>query len=100
MSKHSDLHDVLASPDATYRSDGNPRLGKIDHDTPGVPVSRWRIALHALAATLRRWRHNRAARRGLAELDARSLRDIGIAPELADYEAGRPFWRPVRDLRF
>jgi uncharacterized protein YjiS (DUF1127 family) len=59
----------------------------------------WRLALRALAATLRTWRARRRARRELAAIDARTLRDIGIAPELVEYEISQPFWRPLRDWR-
>ena len=31
-------------------------------------------------------------RRRLAEMDARSLRDVGISPAAAAYESGKPFW--------
>ena len=55
--------------------------------------------LAALAAPWRLWRQRRMERRDLAALSARDLRDIGIAPEIADYELRKPFWRPVRDLR-
>jgi len=34
-----------------------------------------------------------------AELDSRSLRDIGISPAAAAYESGKPFWRRMGGLR-
>ena len=52
-----------------------------------------------IAATLRTWRQRRAARHELTRIDARSLRDVGIAPELVDYEIAQPFWRDLRDWR-
>ena len=52
-----------------------------------------------IIATLRVWRERRAMRRALAQVDARSLRDVGIAPELAEYEIAQPFWRDLRDWR-
>jgi len=52
-----------------------------------------------LALTLRLWRDRTAARRALADMDARSLRDAGIAPAAAAYEAGKSFWRPFGSLR-
>ena len=55
--------------------------------------------MRRILATLRIWRERRAARRALAQIDARSLRDIGIAPELAAYEIAQPFWRDLRDWR-
>lgn len=39
------------------------------------------------------WRHRAHSRRGLAALDHRLLRDIGIAPDAARAEASKPFWR-------
>lgn len=55
--------------------------------------------LAALAALWCLWQRRRAERRDLAALSARDLRELGIAPELADYELRKPFWRPMRDLR-
>jgi uncharacterized protein YjiS (DUF1127 family) len=52
-----------------------------------------------IAGTLRLWRGRRAARRELARIDARSLRDVGIAPEQVAYEISQPFWRDLRDWR-
>ncbi|MBX3500609.1 MAG: DUF1127 domain-containing protein [Alphaproteobacteria bacterium] len=49
--------------------------------------------------TLRLWHERRAARRELTRIDARSLRDVGIAPELVAYEIAQPFWRDLRDWR-
>ena len=48
---------------------------------------------------LRTWLERIRARRALARIDARSLREAGISPALAEYEANRPFWHPLRDLR-
>jgi uncharacterized protein YjiS (DUF1127 family) len=56
--------------------------------------------LHArLRATLRRWQERIAARRQLAAMDARSLREAGISPAAAAFEASKPFWRPMGPLR-
>ncbi len=52
-----------------------------------------------LIALLTIWRERIAARRHLAATDARSLRDAGISPAAAAYEAGKPFWRPYGTLR-
>ena len=52
-----------------------------------------------IAATLGTWRERRAARHELSKIDARSLRDVGIAPELVDFEMAQPFWRDLRDWR-
>jgi uncharacterized protein YjiS (DUF1127 family) len=48
---------------------------------------------------VRTWLERIRARRALARIDARSLREAGISPALAEYEVNRPFWRPLRDLR-
>jgi uncharacterized protein YjiS (DUF1127 family) len=39
------------------------------------------------------WRQRMRDRRALALMDARSLRDIGLTPYDAFYEARKPFWR-------
>ena len=45
------------------------------------------------------WRERTVARRCLAEMDARSLRDAGISPAAAAYESGKPFWEQMGGLR-
>lgn len=52
-----------------------------------------------IAAMLIVWRGRVEARRYLAQLDARSLRDAGISPAAAAYECGKPFWRRMGTLR-
>ena len=58
----------------------------------------------------RRWRQRVASRsrcgasgatmrRGLAQMDARSLRDAGISPAAAAYESGKAFWEKMGALR-
>ena len=64
--------------------------------TPALP----RPSLgHRWVTTLRLWRERNAARRHLAALDARSLRDAGISPAAAAYESGKSFWQPLGPLR-
>ena len=58
------------------------------------PSLRQRIAL---AVAL--WRQRSEMRRALALMDARSLRDAGISPAAAAYEASKPFWEKVSSLR-
>ncbi len=36
----------------------------------------------------------RRERQSLARLDDRMLRDIGVEPETAAIESGKPFWQP------
>jgi uncharacterized protein YjiS (DUF1127 family) len=45
------------------------------------------------------WRQRVELRRRLAEMDSRSLRDLGISPAAAAYESGKPFWEKVGCLR-
>jgi len=40
------------------------------------------------------WTQRRQSRRDLARLDARMLRDIGVAPKDAQRESRKWFWRP------
>lgn len=54
------------------------------------PLSR--IAL-GLARKLLTWETRRHGRRALTRLDPHLLRDIGLGPEAALAEAGKPFWR-------
>lgn len=62
------------------------------------PSFRRRLAV-AVAVTVAVWRERTTVRRCLAEMDARSLRDAGISPAAAAFEAGRPFWRKLGGLR-
>lgn len=52
-----------------------------------------------IAAMLTLWCGRIEARRYLAALDARSLRDAGISPAAAAYECGKPFWQKMGTLR-
>jgi uncharacterized protein YjiS (DUF1127 family) len=58
------------------------------------PSLRQRIGL-----TLALWRQRTEMRRRLAEMDSRSLRDVGISPAAAAYESGKPFWSRMGCLR-
>lgn len=60
---------------------------------PRLPLGR------RIAATVKLWRDRSAARRHLATMDARSLRDAGISPAAAAYESGKSFWQPLGPLR-
>jgi uncharacterized protein YjiS (DUF1127 family) len=64
--------------------------------TPATP----RLSLgQRIAFMLALWRQRTDTRRRLAELDSRSLRDIGISPAAAAYESGKPFWQKMGCLR-
>ncbi|MFZ5784395.1 MAG: DUF1127 domain-containing protein [Pseudomonadota bacterium] len=64
-----------------------------------TPIASPPSRLHRLGAMIRLWRERTAARRHLAVIDARSLRDAGISQAAASYESGKPFWRPFGPLR-
>ena len=57
------------------------------------------LILGVIVATLHEWRRRYVARRELASLDERMLRDIGLDPGVVDYEVSQSFWRPPRDWR-
>ena len=83
-----------------YRSDLGVRIPTFQSSVirEAKPAPRPTL-LTRLMATLRVWHERRAARHELTRIDARSLRDIGIAPEQVDYEIAQPFWRDLRDWR-
>jgi uncharacterized protein YjiS (DUF1127 family) len=62
-------------------------------DRPGGPNGAAGPVAAALLATVATWRHRHRTRRQLAGLDLHALRDIGLGPEQARREAGKPFWR-------
>jgi uncharacterized protein YjiS (DUF1127 family) len=64
-----------------------------------TPVSSRPSFRYRLAMTLTLWRERVAARRNLAAMDARSLRDAGISPAAAAYESGKTFWQAFGPLR-
>jgi len=47
----------------------------------------------ALAKILETWRNRSHDRNALAQLDHRTLRDLGISEGQARFEANKPFWR-------
>ena len=64
-----------------------------------TPRANWSLILDSIVATLRVWRSRSAARRELASLDERMIRDIGLDRGTVDYEASQSFWRHPRDWR-
>ena len=64
-----------------------------------TPVASRSTLRQRLVFTLQLWRERKAARRHLAEMDARSLRDAGISPAAAAYESGKSFWQAFGPLR-
>lgn len=68
--------------------------------TPAVAAEAPRPSLRRrIEVALAVWRERTTARRCLARMDARSLRDAGISPAAAAYESGKPFWRAIGPLR-
>ena len=64
-----------------------------------IAIERVRERRPGLRALVRVWLERIRARRELARVDERSLRELGISPGLAHYEASRPFWHALRNLR-
>ena len=64
-----------------------------------TPVSPRPTLKQRLAMQLKIWRARTMARRDLAMMDARSLRDAGISPAAAAYESGKTFWQAFGPLR-
>ena len=64
-----------------------------------TPVTSRPSLRHRLAMALKIWRERIVARRNLAAMDARSLRDAGISPAAAAYESGKSFWQAFGPLR-
>lgn len=52
-----------------------------------------------LVLTFTLWRQRIELRRRLAEMDSRSLRELGISPAAAAYESGKAFWKRLGCLR-
>jgi uncharacterized protein YjiS (DUF1127 family) len=57
-----------------------------------VAASRIALFRKQIKGTLTEWWHRAQSRRELADLDHASLRDIGMSPGAAKYEASKPFW--------
>ncbi len=55
-----------------------------------VPVMATVSAVGQLFAT---WRRRTRERHQLADLDHRTIRDIGLSPGEIQFEANKPFWR-------
>ena len=45
------------------------------------------------ARTFGTWRRRTQERRELANLDHRTIRDLGLSPSEIQFEANKPFWR-------
>lgn len=60
------------------------------HFSSKAPLAGTFTALNQIFAT---WRQRSQARTELAQLDSRSLRDLGLSPSDAQFEVNKPFWR-------
>jgi uncharacterized protein YjiS (DUF1127 family) len=67
--------------------------------TPAAVVAPQPSLRQRLVTAIAVWRERTTARRCLAQMDARSLREAGISPAAAAYESGKPFWRKMGELR-
>jgi uncharacterized protein YjiS (DUF1127 family) len=62
-------------------------------DTSQVALSGAFATVSAVGQVLTTWRRRARERRELANLDHRTLRDLGISPVDVRFEADKPFWR-------
>ena len=60
------------------------------HYTSQAPLAGTYTAFGQILAT---WRRRAKERRELANLDRRTMRDLGISPTDIQFEANKPFWR-------
>lgn len=65
----------------------------------GLNQPTWRMLVGSLREKIALWRRRSEQRRLLAQINARSLRDAGVDPGVADFEAAQPFWRRPMVLR-
>lgn len=59
----------------------------------------WQMMLPALRMAFATWRQRSRMRHDLAQIDAHTLRDAGISPGAAAFEAAQPFWATPISLR-
>jgi len=64
-----------------------------------IAIERVKEPRPGLRALISVWLERISARRALARVDERCLRELGISPGLAHYEASKSFWQPLRNLR-
>jgi uncharacterized protein YjiS (DUF1127 family) len=63
------------------------------HDTSQATLAGAVAAFAAVGEVLATWRRRAQERRELANIDHRTLRDLGISPTDVQFEANKPFWR-------
>ena len=57
------------------------------------------FGIETIVQTIQTWHQHAKARRQLAQISGRDLRDAGLSPLMVDFEVQQPFWRPLRNLR-
>jgi uncharacterized protein YjiS (DUF1127 family) len=60
------------------------------HFSSKAPLAGTYTAFNQIFAS---WRRRARERRELANLDTRTLRDLGLSPGEVQFEANKPFWR-------
>jgi uncharacterized protein YjiS (DUF1127 family) len=63
------------------------------HRLPSPPPAESGGVLRSIIDLIRLWRRRVRERRELAQLDYRTLRDVGITPAEVEHECNKPFWR-------
>ena len=57
------------------------------------------FGIEVIVQTIKAWHQRAKARRQLAQISERDLRDAGLSSLMVDYEVQQPFWRPLSNLR-
>ena len=92
LQRRAAAEDYPAEPNWLVTESHLPVLDGLDHTW-------WQLLPASLSALFATWRKRARDRRELAQIDARSLREAGIDPGVADFEAAQPFWRKPMTLR-
>lgn len=88
--------DLTASHAGTHCPEEIARARRIEDGARSAHVARmvWVFLLwHEFAGLLREWRLRIRTRRQMLQLDARTIRDLGLSPGQLRFEAEKPFWR-------
>jgi uncharacterized protein YjiS (DUF1127 family) len=93
------LRDRAPAQRATPWTSARPEPAASVPSHPLVAPRASRGLILDFVATLLEWQYRRVARRELASMDERMLRDIGLDAGTVDYEVRQWFWRPDRNWR-
>lgn len=93
------LGDRAPAQPSSLRISARPEPAAAIPSHPPVAPRAGRGLILSLVATLLEWQYRRVARRELASMDERMLRDIGLDAGTVDYEVRQWFWRPDRNWR-